>query len=100
MAEEDNADYDELEVLGDENFSLTLRTRTIAPVRKRLDEILIDTGVSFDDFKLIKTGSRRRHLTPYKKVYVVDALEQKYTFQEIAGNISLSATAAAKLAQS
>jgi len=97
MAEEDDADYDGLDVIGEESFSLALRPRARAPERKRLDEILIDTGVSLDNYQLIKAGSRRRHLTPYKRLYVNTALHQNYTLKEIGGNIGLSDAAAFKL---
>ncbi len=58
--------------------------------RKRLDEILIETGVNDEDYVLIKSGSRIRNLTKYKLEYARLALSLKYTYKEIAHNISLS----------
>lgn len=97
MAGEDDVDYDAPEVIGDQVYSLPLTPMVRAPERKELDEILAGTGVSLDDYKLIKAGSRMRHLTPYKKLYVETALRQMYTFQEIAGNIGLSDVAAIRM---
>lgn len=99
MAEEDDADYEETDVIGDDSFLLASAYRTEAPDRKRLDEILIDTGLSLDDYRLVKAGSRQRHLTAYKRLYIKAALEQKYTLKEIGANIGLSDVAVFKLLQ-
>jgi REP element-mobilizing transposase RayT len=99
MAEEDDANYDEPGVIGDDSLYLTFQSQTTVPERKRLDEILVDTGLSPEDYKLIKAGSRRRHLTPYKRLYVEIALHHKYTLREIGDNIGLSDVAAFKLLQ-
>ncbi len=95
MAEEDDNDYEKPDIIGERLF--TQRPWVRAHERKRLDEILIDTGMSLDQFKLIKSGSRRRDLTHYKKLYINMALEQKYTLKEIGGNIGLSDVAVYKL---
>ncbi|MEW6183089.1 MAG: hypothetical protein AB1500_07925, partial [Bacillota bacterium] len=99
MAEEDDSDYEKPDRIGDQSFMLAQRPWVKANERKRLDEILIDTGVSLDEYKLIKSGSRRRDLTRYKKLYVKAALEQRYTLKEIGGNIGLSDVAVYKLAK-
>ena len=64
---------------------------------KKLDDILIQTGVSLDNFKLIKTGSRKRELTPYKIMYVKKALNLNYSLKEIGDNINISDAAVFKL---
>ena len=97
MAYEDEVDYDEPDIIGDDSFTLGFQPRSKEPGRKSLDEILMDTGLSPDDYNLIKAGSRRRHLTPYKRLYVKAGLEQGYTLQEIGANIRLSSVAAFKL---
>lgn len=61
--------------------------------QKLLDEILLSTGASIEDYKLIKKGSRRRYLANLKKKYAREALKQGYTLLEIANNINLSAAA-------
>ncbi|MBO8129872.1 MAG: hypothetical protein H0Z39_11905 [Peptococcaceae bacterium] len=49
------------------------------------------------DFKLIKEGSRKRHLVTYKILYAKEALAEQYTFKEIGANIGLSDVAIIKL---
>jgi hypothetical protein len=66
--------------------------------RKSLDVILKETGPSPEEFQLIKDGARLRKLTPYKKEYVLRALSQRYTLEEIGKNIGLSQAAIFKLA--
>lgn len=48
-------------------------------------------------FELIKEGSRKRNLTPYKIAYAKKALEYQYTYREIGHNIRLSDVAVYKL---
>ncbi|MEW6726795.1 MAG: transposase [Bacillota bacterium] len=93
MAQEDDTDYEDQDVIGEESFSMTVRPRTEVAERKPLDAILMDIGASPDDYQQIKAGSRRRHLTPYKRRYIEFALEQKYTLKEIGENIGLTANA-------
>ncbi|MEA4848108.1 MAG: hypothetical protein VB106_12840 [Clostridiaceae bacterium] len=50
--------------------------------KKRLDEILIETGVSQEDYELVKSGSRKRKLTQYKLEYARTAVSLKYTYKE------------------
>jgi len=56
--------------------------------RKPLDSILRETGISEEDYQLIKRGSRKRGLTVYKLAYARAALILKYTFKEIGRNIN------------
>jgi hypothetical protein len=58
--------------------------------RKRLDEILIETGVSNEDYALIKSGSRKRKLTKFKLDYTKAALALRYTYKVIAQNIKIT----------
>lgn len=91
---EEEADKDQQkENLGEEAFCLLVGRRTLVAARKRLDEILIDTGVSDQEYKLIKEGSRKRNLKVYKTAYARKALELNYTYKEIGRNIKLSDTA-------
>ena len=68
-----------------------------ADARKSLDEILKDTGLNSEEFALIKQGSRKRSLAPYKKTYAQRARKDKYTLKEIGDNIQLSDTAVYKI---
>ncbi|MBO8138802.1 MAG: transposase, partial [Desulfotomaculum sp.] len=90
-------DYDNAEVIGDDAFEMATAPHKQVITRKRLDEILIETGVSMEDFKLIKNGSRKRHLVKYKVLYIQEALKHNYTYKETAGNIGISDAAAHKL---
>ena len=61
--------------------------------RKRLDEILMETGVSLDDYQKIKSASRKRALTEYKLKYAISAIENCYTLSEIGEHVGMSAAA-------
>lgn len=89
MEEIDDTEYKEDKV-GKEAFRLVVGKRSPVVVRKRLDEILIDTGVSDLEYKLIKEGSRKRSLKGFKAAYAKKALELNYTYKEIGQNIKLS----------
>ncbi len=64
---------------------------------KDLDRILLETDVSPQDYELIKCGSRKRYLTPYKAAYAKKALDYGYSLGRIAKNINLSKPALCKL---
>ncbi|MGQ5711948.1 hypothetical protein [Desulforudis sp. DRI-14] len=93
MAQEDDTDYEDRNVIGEDSFSITIRPRIEVAERKPLDVILAGTGVSAADYQLIKGGSRARRLTLYKRCYIEAALEEEYTLKEIGENISLTAAA-------
>jgi putative transposase len=65
--------------------------------RQELDHILKRTGVSPADYELIKEGSRKRHLVPFKIAYALEALKQQYSLKEIGENIGISDAAIHKL---
>jgi REP element-mobilizing transposase RayT/DNA-binding CsgD family transcriptional regulator len=90
MKEYDEVNYENGKVIGDEAYQLMCSSKMKKEERKRLDEILIDTGVSNEDYGLIKTGSRKRKLTKYKLDYAKRALALKYTYKEIAHNIKIT----------
>jgi putative transposase len=64
-----------------------------SPSRKSLDVLLKETGCSSEDYQLIKKGSRLRKLIPYKKEYVCQAVNLRYSLEEIGNNISISQSA-------
>ena len=66
-------------------------------IKMSLDDVLIKTGVSENEFLLVKSGSRKRDLKPYKASYIKEAYRQGYAYQEIADNINITAAAALKL---
>lgn len=97
MDEEETTDFDSVDIVGDEGFVLAVDTRKPVEQNKRLDEILLETGISYEDYKLIKSGSRKRYLSPYKAAYAKKSLEENYTLRQIAENIRLSESAVSKL---
>jgi len=63
MEQEEETDYDNSKVIGEEAYQILCMTRKQIKQRKRLDEILIETGVSEEGYRLIKAGKRRMDLT-------------------------------------
>jgi REP element-mobilizing transposase RayT len=90
MNEKEEVDYEKEKVIGDEAYQLMCLSKRKKEERKRLDEILIETGVSNVDYELIKSGSRKRNLTKYKLEYARAALALRYTYKEIAQNIGIA----------
>ncbi|OGO78085.1 MAG: hypothetical protein A2Y23_15500 [Clostridiales bacterium GWB2_37_7] len=86
--------YEDMEIIGDEAFKVLYASKKKPLfIRKSLDEILIETGVSAELFNLIKIGARKRCLTSYKLQYIKNAMENKYTYAEIGNNINVSGNA-------
>ncbi|MBZ2175890.1 transposase [Schnuerera sp. xch1] len=65
--------------------------------RLSLDEILIKSCPTQEEYKLIKKGCRKRYLTEYKSKYIQEGREQGYTFDEIGQNIGITGVAARSL---
>lgn len=93
----DEGDYEKDSIIGDKAFISSIKQKKEQVQRKELDEILWETGISDIDFKLIKKGSRKRHLAFYKTAYVQEALKHQYTYKEIGENIGISDAAVYKL---
>ena len=72
-------------------------SKKASPPKKPLDEILMASCGSAQEYAQIKSGSRRRTLVPGKARYAREALAQGYTLQEIGENIRISAAAVCKL---
>ncbi|MDF2519796.1 MAG: hypothetical protein K0R84_424, partial [Clostridia bacterium] len=53
MLEREERDYEKLKVVGDEAFQLMCSSKKKNIERKRLDELLIDTGISIEDYALV-----------------------------------------------
>jgi REP element-mobilizing transposase RayT len=95
-AEDEN--YDAVSIIGDDAFKILYESKSKPIVSKKsLDEILLETGLSADDFNLLKTGSKKRSLTNYKVLYIREALEKSYTLKEIGRNINISNSAVKEL---
>ena len=90
-------DYEKIKVIGDEAYQIMCSNKKKSIERKRLDEILIDTGISMEYYVLVKAGSRKRNLTAYKVEYARAALELRYTNKEIGENIKTTESAIKEL---
>ena len=97
MTEKVDNEYESVKVIGDEAYKIMCMSRNQDEARKRLDEILIDTGIGMEDYYLVKAGSRKRSLTAYKLEYARTALNLKYTNKEIGENISTTESAIKEL---
>jgi len=93
MEEEETTEYSKLNAIGEEAYRILCESRKEIEQRKRLDEILIETGVPLEYYQLVKAGSRKRILTEYKLKYAIAALEHHYTLQEIGQHISMTSAA-------
>ncbi len=87
MLEKVEADYENVKVIGYEAYQLMCSSNKKSIERKRLDEILINTGINTEDYELVKEGSRKRSLTSYKVEYARAAIALKYTNKEVGNNI-------------
>lgn len=67
------------------------------PERRTLSDILSSLEISLQYINLIKSGSNKRILTPYKLQFVKEALTNKYTITEIAAFLSKTQSAMSKL---
>lgn len=90
MDEPEEENYSKLDAIGDEAYVILCTSRKEEKKRKRLDEVLIETGITLEDYSLIKSGSRKRRLTEYKIKYTKAAIEQHYTYNEIGKNIGMT----------
>lgn len=93
MQQEEQTDYDNIKVVGEVAYQIMCSTKKKVEQKKRLNEILIDQGLSQEQYELIKKGSRRRELTEYKVNYAIEAIRLNYTHKEIGENIGMSDTA-------
>jgi len=66
------------------------------PARKPLAAILSDTGAGDTQIKLIKSGSRKRPLKPFKAAFIRAALAEGYTCREIGSYMNISHAAVSK----
>lgn len=104
MKNYEDIDYDAGELIGENEIysdsrrgnSFRKKGGTGTVDRPLLDQILKDTGIDTDGYRLIKTGSRQRRFSEYKSHYFHNALSQGYTLEEIGKNIGISAVAVSK----
>lgn len=65
--------------------------------KKIMDSIFFDLGLSDEQLKSIKSGSRSREFRTYKEKFIEEALSQGYTTKEIAKYLNVSDKAVYKL---
>ncbi len=94
IQDEDVIDYAKFNAIGSNGEKVLLDN---SGRENTLDDILQETGLSDEEFALIKSGTRIRSLKQYKIAYVKEAYRQGYTLNEIAVNIKISYVAAHKL---
>jgi len=93
MEEKETTEYSKLNAIGEEAYRILCESRKEIEQRKRLDEILMETGVPWEYYQLVKAGSRKRILTEYKLKYAIAALEHHYTLREIGEHINMTSAA-------
>lgn len=81
-------------IIEDKNASVQIEIE-----RQSLDDILYNAVNNSEElFQNIKSGSRKRILSEYKKMYIVKSLSLNYTMKEIGENIGISESAVCLLA--
>jgi REP element-mobilizing transposase RayT len=91
MEEREENECSKLNAIGDESYRILCESKKEIKQRKRLDEILFETGIELREYELIKVGSRKRTLTEYKLKYAVAAVKHHYTLSEIGEHIGMTA---------
>lgn len=87
--------YEKTSIIGSRDFVKSILSD--GEEGESLDEILMKACPSREEYQLIKSGSRLRYLTDYKKDYIEMAREKGYTVAEIGGNIGVSGQAVQNL---
>ncbi|MEA1962576.1 MAG: transposase [Bacillota bacterium] len=80
----------EADYIGDEALCAQWTSQELDPARSELDEILINTGLDMEGYRMVKNGSRKRELVPYKEAFVRRALAEGYPQNEIASFLGLT----------
>ncbi|WP_353097368.1 transposase [Tissierella praeacuta] len=87
-------EFEDKEVIGTEEFRKSLEEDKNIVSLDNILKIFCPTNL---DYKLIKSGSRKRYLLKYKYEYAYEALSQGYTTKEIGRNISITGGAIRKI---
>lgn len=91
--------YEDIHIIGTDEFKGEIES-TGHEKPLELDRILQKVCPTEKDFKLVKSGSRKRYLTKYKKRYVELARKAGYSYDEIGANIGISKGAVCLLLKS
>ena len=90
---ENTVNYEEGKLIGEDTSPVMNSSKVKYEERKTLDELLLLSGASSNDLILLKKGSRKRHLTPYKLNFIQSSIEEKYSLSEIGRVIGMSSPA-------
>ncbi|MEA1960823.1 MAG: hypothetical protein U9N81_06010, partial [Bacillota bacterium] len=97
--EEQEKQIKEADYSGSEAFAMVVEPRKAVPPRKSLDEILLGTGLSIEEYEQVKAGSRKHSLQCFKAAYAQEASKQGYSMRsmrEIGIHIGLTDSAVNK----
>ncbi len=92
-------EFEEDEVIGSDEFKESLNKDNGFKNTALLDDILKSVCPRTLDYELIKEGSRKRYLTKYKYDYIIKAINQGYTKEEISDNINVTINAIRNILQ-
>ena len=92
---EDIAAFEAVDFIGEKELQILDDYLKIE--RKSLDQILLKTVQDIELFEEIKSGSRRRHLTEYKKEFISVAIREGYSTEKIGDFISVSRSAVSRM---
>lgn len=90
---EDTENYEGTMAIGEDEAEPVSNPSKKCDVRRTLDELLLLSGANTQDLLLLKQGSRKRHLTPYKINFIQSSMEERYTLSEIGRVIGMSGPA-------
>ena len=90
---ENTVNYEKGKVIGEDTSPVMNSSKVKYEERKTLDELLLLSGASPNDLILLKKGSRKRHLTPYKLNFIQSSIEEKYSLSKIGRVIGMSSPA-------
>lgn len=92
---EDIAVFETVDIIGEVN---PIRPNSYIEKEKiSLEEILLEVTGDEEIFNEIKSGSRKRYLSNYKKQFIELAIKANYTMKEIGDSISISDAAISKI---
>jgi len=96
MLQVESEDYEGGEFIGEEpatNHPSIPKPGENQPMPRTLEDILQEIVSSPEEYHLLCSGSRRRALTPLKRLFIREGVKHGYTFQEIGSFLSKSASA-------
>ena len=93
---EKSSEFEEVLFIGEDEKDLESRLNKELKSKNRkklLDDMLYEIAQESHIYEAIKTGSRKRYLTKYKKSYIEKAISKNYTMKEIGEKMSVSEVA-------